>query len=87
MFHRRHVYEHNAGEVDQKYLDDSRDTTVQLKQHIHETRKDVHDLLGFLAQMFWNLHSGFHEILPPPRRADTSLRRKKGACHDMKGQH
>ena len=23
MFQRRHVYEHNGGEVDQKYLDDS----------------------------------------------------------------
>ena len=79
MFHRRHVYEHNAGEVDQKYLDDSRDTTVQSKQHIHETRKDVHDLLGFLAQMFWNLHSGFHEILPPldePIRAFEERKRR-----------
>ena len=37
LFHRRHVYEHNGGEVDQKYLDDSGDTSVKLKQHIHET--------------------------------------------------
>ena len=65
MFHRRHVYEHNAGEVDQKYLDDSGDTTVRLKQHIHETKRDVHDLLGSLLRMFRNLHNGFHEILPP----------------------
>jgi hypothetical protein len=33
MFYRRHVYEHNGGEVDQKYLDNSRDTTVRLRQH------------------------------------------------------
>ena len=37
MFHRRHVYEHNGGEVDQRYLDVSNDTTVRLKQHIRET--------------------------------------------------
>ena len=65
MFHRRHVYEHSAGEVDQKYLDDSGDTTVRLKQHIHETREDVHDLIGSLLKMFRNLHHGFHEIVPP----------------------
>ncbi len=29
MFLRRHVYEHNAGEVDQKYLDDSGDNTIK----------------------------------------------------------
>ena len=36
MFYRRHVYEHNGGEVDQKYLDDSGDNTVRLKQHIRD---------------------------------------------------
>ena len=29
MFHRRHVYEHNGGEVDQAYLDMSGDTSVR----------------------------------------------------------
>ena len=52
MFHRRHVYEHNAGEVDQKYLDDSRDTTVRLKQRIHETKQDTHIFLGSLVKLF-----------------------------------
>jgi hypothetical protein len=51
MFHRRHVYEHNGGEVDQKYLDDSGDSLVKLKQHVHETRESVHDLLVCLAKM------------------------------------
>jgi len=37
-FHRRHVFEHNGGEADQKYLDDSGDTTVKLKQAIKESR-------------------------------------------------
>ena len=62
MFHRRHVYEHNGGEVDQKYLDASGDTTVRLKQHIHETQQVAHNLLGSLAKLARNLHDGFHEI-------------------------
>ena len=65
MFHRRHVYEHNGGEVDQKYLDASGDTTVRLKQQIHETQQDAHDLLGSLTSMARNLHAGFHELFPP----------------------
>ncbi|MFZ5635374.1 MAG: hypothetical protein ACOY82_02185 [Pseudomonadota bacterium] len=65
MFHRRHVYEHNGGEVDQKYLDDSGDTSVKLKQHIRETQEGVHDLLSSLVKMVRNLHNGFHELLPP----------------------
>jgi hypothetical protein len=65
MFHRRHVYEHNSGEVDQKYLDDSGDTTVRLKQHIHETQEDAHKLLGSLVKMARHVHGAFHELFPP----------------------
>ena len=65
LFHRRHVYEHKGGEVDQKYLDDSGDTTVRLKQRIHESTPGVHDLLGTLLKMASNLHEGFHSIFPP----------------------
>lgn len=65
MFHRRHVYEHNVGEVDQKYLDDSGDTTVRLKQHIHETQQDAHSLLNSMVKMAQNVHSTFHELFPP----------------------
>lgn len=65
MFHRRHVYEHNGGEVDQKYLDDSGDTTVKLKQAIRESQGTAHDLLGSLLKMAKNLHKGFHVLFPP----------------------
>ena len=65
MFHRRHVYEHNGGEVDQKYLDASGDTGVRLKQHIHETLQDAHRLLGSLSKMARNVHGAFHELFPP----------------------
>jgi hypothetical protein len=77
MFHRRHVYEHNAGEVDQKYLDDSGDTTVRLKQRIHETQKDVHALLNSLTKMVRNAHTTFHELFPPvPEPIKTFKERK-----------
>jgi hypothetical protein len=65
LFFRRHVYEHNGGEVDQKYLDDSGDTSVRLKQHIHETQGDVQKLLSTLCKMAGNLQQGFHELFPP----------------------
>ena len=65
MFHRRHVYEHNGGEVDQKYLDDTGDTTVCLKQHIHETQENAHKLLNYLVKIVRNCHAAFHGLLPP----------------------
>jgi len=64
-FHRRHVYEHNGGEVDQKYLDSSGDTTVKLKQRIRESATDTHELLNRLLGIARKLHDGFHELLPP----------------------
>jgi hypothetical protein len=65
MFYRRHIYEHNGGEVDQKYLDDSGDTTVRLKQHIHESRESVHALLSSMVKIARNIHNGFHALFPP----------------------
>jgi hypothetical protein len=65
LFLRRHVYEHNGGEVDQRYLDESADTSVRLKQVISETADSAHKLRNILLRMAGNLHQGFHEILPP----------------------
>ena len=64
-FFRRHVFEHNGGEVTQRYLDDSGDTSVRLKQHIHETQEDVHALVNSLVKMARNIHRGFHDLIPP----------------------
>jgi hypothetical protein len=65
MFLRRHLYEHNGGEVDQQYLDASGDNTVRLKQHIRETREYAHRLIGLVHKIATNLHDGFHELVPP----------------------
>jgi hypothetical protein len=65
MFQRRHVYEHNGGEVDEKYLRDSGDTTLRLKQTIRETQGAVHEFGNLVLRMARNLHRGFHDIYEP----------------------
>ena len=77
MFLRRHVYEHKGGEVDQVYLDRSGDTSVVLKQRIHETREDTHDFLGSLVKMARNMHNWFHELFPPLEGPIKALQEKK----------
>jgi len=65
MFLRRHVYEHNGGEVDSHYLKESGDTSVRLKQRLSESIEHQHRLIGILMRMAENLSRGFHELLPP----------------------
>lgn len=77
MFYRRHIYEHNGGEVDQKYLDKSGDTTVRLKQVIRETQEGAHALLGSLVKMIRNLHGGFHELIEVEDEPISAFEEKK----------
>ncbi len=65
MFHRRHVYEHNGGEADEKYIADSGDGSVRPKQALRETQGSAHRLAGLVVKMAGNLHRGFHEIFQP----------------------
>jgi hypothetical protein len=65
MFHRRHVYEHNGGNADEKYLADSGDPSVRLHQTIRETQASAHRLVGLVEKLAKNLHRGFHDIFPP----------------------
>lgn len=64
MFFRRHVYEHNGGEVDEKYITDSGDTSVRLKQILRETKESAHRTVNLTQRMVENLHRGFHSIIP-----------------------
>ena len=77
MFLRRHVYEHNGGEVDQRYLDKSGDTSVRLKQALNETKEGAHGLLGSLLKMARNLHIGFHKLMPPEKEPLEAFRRQQ----------
>lgn len=68
MFHRRHLHAHRGGIVDQMYLDESGDTTVQLGHLLRETREDVIGVTQAIAKMGKNLHEGFHSIFPVHQR-------------------
>ncbi len=78
MFHRRHVYEHNGGEADTKYIQISGDLSIRPKQLLRETRETVHRLVGLVAKSARNLHQGFHDILPTnqPMIDDYARRRE-----------
>ena len=65
MFHRRHVYEHNGGEVDDKYIRDSGDSSVRPKQIIRETRETASKIADLVVKMGRNIAEGFHDIFPP----------------------
>lgn len=79
MFHRRHVYEHNGGEVDERYLTQSGDTSVRLKQAIRETRDNAMQTTQLVVQMMRNLHRGFHSVFPPERTPIEHHERHKKA--------
>jgi hypothetical protein len=81
MFHRRHVYEHNGGEVDEKYITDTGDTSVKLKQALHETETSAFDTANSISKVARNLHDGFHQIFPPERKA-IELRRGRNEAPD-----
>ncbi len=67
MFHRRHVYEHNGGEADEKYIADSGDQ-VRLKQALRETQESAHRIASVVVKLATNLYKGFHDIFPPHQK-------------------
>jgi hypothetical protein len=68
MFHRRHVYEHNGGEADDKYIQDSGDTSVKPKQVLRETGESAHRIASLVLRIGSILHHGFHEIIKPDQK-------------------
>ena len=67
MFHRRHIYEHKGGVVDQKYIDNSKDKSVRLGQSIHETNGSISKTFELILKMGENFHKDFHSIFPITR--------------------
>lgn len=74
LFLRRHVYEHNGGEVDARYIEESGDKTVRLKQVITETRESASCLADIVLRFGRNIMDGFHEIFPVQQVAIRSKR-------------
>lgn len=64
MFFRRHVYEHNGGEADEKYITQSGDNSIRPKQALRETQESAHRLVSAIAKLARNLHRGFHTLFP-----------------------
>ena len=69
MSSRRHVYEHNAGVADQKYLEESGDDTATVGQAIRETSRNAVRLGPLLLAMMSNIDAGFRSIFPPEETA------------------
>jgi hypothetical protein len=65
MFHRRHVYEHQGGMADEKYISDSGDSSIRVRQALRETVESAHRIVNLVLRMATNMHRGFHEIVPP----------------------
>jgi len=62
MFNRRHVFTHNAGKVDQEYLDNTGDTTVRLNEVIRLRSKEIKRLIPLIRQAAKNLIEGYENI-------------------------
>jgi hypothetical protein len=63
MFNRRHVFTHNAGRVDQEYIDNTDDTSVRLNQLIHVRSNDIKRLMHLANQIGKRLIHGFESII------------------------
>ena len=76
MFCRRHGYEHNGGEVDERYIRESGDTSVRPKQAVRESSETVLRTADLVVKMGRNIYDGFHEIFAPEAVALKITRRR-----------
>jgi hypothetical protein len=65
MMHRRHVYTHNGGVADERYVREGGDTDAREGVLIRETQANAHRLIGILTRIAENLDCDFHEIFQP----------------------
>lgn len=62
MFNRRHVFTHNAGRVDQEYLNNTGDSSVRLNEVIRLRSNEVKRLIPLIRQIANSLITGFKSI-------------------------
>ncbi len=62
MFNKRHIFTHNAGRVDQEYIDNTGDTSVKLNQLIHVRSNEIKRLIPLVSQSGKKLIQGFESI-------------------------
>jgi Zn finger protein HypA/HybF involved in hydrogenase expression len=62
MFNRRHILTHNAGRVDQEYLDRTSDSGVRLHEKIAVRSREIARLILLLKKIAANLFEGYESI-------------------------
>jgi hypothetical protein len=62
MFNRRHILTHNAGRVDQEYLDRTSDSGVRLHEKIAVRSREIARLIPLLKKIAANLFEGYESI-------------------------
>jgi Zn finger protein HypA/HybF involved in hydrogenase expression len=62
MFNRRHILTHNAGRVDQEYLDRTSDSSVRLNQKVVVRSREIARLIPLLKTAAVNLFQGYESI-------------------------
>jgi hypothetical protein len=85
VFLRRHVYEHHGGQVTERYLEESGDTSVKLRQSLREDVARVFRFTKLILKMARNLHDGFHKLFPPTK-APISMHRAQQALLNRRRQ-
>jgi hypothetical protein len=65
MTHRRHVFEHNAGVADERYVRESGDADAREGVLIRENQANAHQLVACLNRAAENFDKDFHEIFLP----------------------
>lgn len=62
MFHRRHLFTHKGGRVDQEYLDNTGDGTVKLNQTVRVRSNEISRLIQLVKACGVRLATGFDSI-------------------------
>jgi hypothetical protein len=88
MMERRHIFEHNGGVVDERYLRLSGDPAAKIGVIVRETRENAHRLIGILMRMAQNYHKDFHDIFTPTEwpvrhHREIEKRRKQRAASNQ----
>jgi hypothetical protein len=65
MMHRRHIYEHNAGVADERYVRESGDKDANVGILLRESKENAHRYVSVLARIIGNFDVDFHEIFQP----------------------
>lgn len=80
MMERRHVFEHNAGVIDRRYLERSGDEDAVEGNLLRENRENAHRLTGLLARIASNIDKDFHEIFTPTEWPIKYFKERQGSC-------